>query len=90
MLIVRRKKVATFFCIRFTIYIFFYNSLTLKLGDALAKKISIFSSWKFLFIKQFSVPTHSTKLMILLLFNILILMQYIILSYLIQYIIHFF
>ena len=88
MLIVRRKKVATFFCIRFTIYIFFYNSLTLKLGDALAKKISIFSSWKFLFIKQFSVPTHSTKLMILLLFNIL--MQYIILSYLIQYIIHFF
>ena len=54
----RRKKVAAFFCIRFTIYIFFYNSLTLKFDDALAKKMSIFSIWK-LFVHKTIFSSHS-------------------------------
>ena len=52
----------------------FYYTLTEKLyGNALSKKekLKFFSHQKFLLIKQFSMSTHSTKLMILLLLNIL-------------------
>ena len=52
----------------------FYNTLTGKFdGNTLAKKAAIFfSNEKFLLIEQLSISTHSTKLLILLLLNMLL------------------
>ena len=51
-----------------------YYTLTGKLyenGLSKKEKLQYFSNQKFLLIKQLSIPTHSTKLMILLLLNML-------------------